>query len=74
MLCHLSELDFICKMLIPNSISHSYLKSKVRDFPGGPAVENPGDADSIPARGTKILHAVGQLSPCAATAEPARHN
>ena len=37
-------------------------------------VENPscnaGDAGSIPGRGTKIPHAEGQLSPCAATTEP----
>ena len=37
------------------------------DFPGGPVVENPpfnaGNAGSIPGRGTKIPHAVGQLSP-----------
>ena len=38
-----------------------------RDFPGGPVVKNPhsnaGDAGSIPGRGTKIPHAVGQLCP-----------
>ena len=28
---------------------------------------NAGDVGSIPGRGTKIPHAVGQLSPCAAT-------
>ena len=33
---------------------------------------NAGDADSIPGRGTKIPHAVGQLSPCATTTESAR--
>ena len=37
------------------------------DFPGGPVVMNPpstaGDAGSIPGWGTKIPHAVGQLSP-----------
>ena len=31
---------------------------------------NAGDAGSIPGLGTKIPHAVGQLSPCATTAEP----
>ena len=44
------------------------------DFPGGPVVKNlpsnAGDAGSIPCRGTKIPHAVGQLSPCATTTEP----
>ena len=49
-----------------------------RDFPGGPVVENPscniGDTCSIPGWGTKIPHAVGQLSPRATTKEPERHN
>ena len=31
-----------------------------------------GDMGSIPGPGTKILHAVGQLSPCATTTEPSR--
>ena len=31
---------------------------------------NAGDAGSIPGWGTKIPHAVGQLSPRAATTEP----
>ena len=43
------------------------------DFPGGPVVENPpsnaGDVGSIPGRGTKIPHAVGQLSLPATTTE-----
>ena len=54
----------------------TYLKVILRDFPGGPVVKNPpskaGDAGSIPGRGTKIPRAVGQLSPHAATTEPAR--
>ena len=36
------------------------------DFPGGPVVKNPsnaGDAGSIPGQGTKMPHAMGQLSP-----------
>ena len=45
------------------------------DFPGGPVVKNPpssaGDMSSVPGRGTKIPHAAGHLSPCAATTEPA---
>ena len=45
-----------------------------RDFPGGSVVKNPpsnaGDTGSIPGRGTKIPHAVGQLSLHAATTEP----
>ena len=42
-----------------------------RDFPGGPTVKDPpynaGDAGPIPAQGTKIPHADGQL-------KPAHHN
>ena len=44
------------------------------DFPGGPVVKNlpynAGHAGPIPGQGTKIPHAVGQLSPCATTTEP----
>ena len=43
------------------------------DFPGGPVVKNlpsnTGDEVSIPGRGTKIPHAVGQLSLRATTRE-----
>ena len=42
-------------------------------FPGGPVVKNPppnvGDKGSIPDRGTKTPHAVGQLSRRATTTE-----
>ena len=45
-----------------------------RDFPGGPVVKNPscnaGEAGSVPCRGTKTPHAMGQLSLRAATREP----
>ena len=48
------------------------------DFPGGPVVKNlscnEGDAGSIPGQGTKIPHAVGQLSPRAAMKDPACRN
>ena len=48
------------------------------DFPGGPEVKNPpsnvGDMGSIPGRGTKIPHAIEQLSPRATTTELARLN
>ena len=51
------------------------LNIHIWDFPGGPVVENPpsnaGDVGSLPGRGTKIPHATGQLSLCAATTEPA---
>ena len=43
------------------------------DFPGGPVVKNmpcnAGDSSSTPDPGTKIPHAVGQLSLCTATTE-----
>ena len=46
------------------------------DFPGGPVVKNrsckAGDAGLISRPGTKIPHAMGQLSPHAATTEPTR--
>ena len=46
-----------------------------RDFPDGPMVKNlpcnAGDTGSIPGRGTKIPYAMGQLSLCATTTEPA---
>ena len=45
----------------------------MRDLTGGPVVKNlpynAGDVGSIPVQGTKIPHAVGQLSPCATTTE-----
>ena len=45
------------------------------DLPGGPIVKNPpsnaGDTGLIPGQGTKIPHAVGQLSPRMTTTEPA---
>ena len=49
-----------------------------QDFPGGPVVKNlpsnAGDPGSIPGWGTKIPHAMGQLSPCATTTELACFN
>ena len=35
---------------------------------------NVEDAGLIPGQGTKILHALGQLSLCVATTEPMHHN
>ena len=59
-------------------INSKQIKAKRRGFPGGPVVKNPpsnaGDAGSIPGWGTKIPHAAGQLSLCATTTEPTRHN
>ena len=49
----------------------------MRDFPSGPVVKNPpcnaGDVSSIPGQGTKIPHAVEQLSPPATTTELLYH-
>ena len=49
-----------------------------KDFPGGPVVKNPpsnaGDVGSTPGGGTKIPHAMGQLSLCTATTEHVSHN
>ena len=46
---------------------------EILGFPGGPVVKNPpcnvGDVGLIPGQGTKIPHAVGQLSPQIATTE-----
>ena len=49
------------------------------DFPGGPVmIKNPpsnaGDTGSIPGQGTKIPHAMGQISPGATTTELSRLN
>ena len=50
-------------------------KSSFGGFPGGLVVKNlpcnAGDVSSIPGRGTRVPHAVGQLSPLA-TSEPAK--
>ena len=49
----------------------------MRDFPDGPVVKippcNAGDVNSIPGQGTKIPHAMEQLSPPAATTELLYH-
>ena len=49
-----------------NFKTKSIIRNKVRDFPGGPVVKNPpsnaGDTGWITGQGTKIPHAVGQLS------------
>ena len=41
--------------------------SQMRDFPGGPMIQNPpsnaGNVGSIPGQETKMPHAEGQLSP-----------
>ena len=54
-------------------VMHKNILKVMSDFPGSPVVKNlpsnAGDTDSIPGQGTKIPHAVGQLSPCTATIE-----
>ena len=61
-----------------NNLQLVYVKMDPWDFPGGPVVKNPpynaGDAGLIPGQGTKIPHAVGQLSPRTATTELAHLN
>ena len=51
---------------------------KIRDFLRSPVVKNPpsnaGVMGLTPGWGTKIPHAVGQLSPCATTTDPVRLN
>ena len=53
-----------------------HIKTEDRDFPGGPEFKNlpcnARDVGSSPGRGTKVSHAMGQLSPCAL--EPTCHN
>ena len=61
-----------------SSVLHLFAKRNPWDFLGGPVVKNlpsnAGDVGSIPVRGTKIPHAMGQLSPRAATTEPPHCN
>ena len=49
-------------------------KNQVKDFPSGSVVKNlpsnAGDKGLIPGRGTKIPHALGQLTLCAETNDP----
>ena len=60
-------------MLIKCAVNMDNLKLKAGDFPGGPVVKNPpantGDMGSIPGQGTRVPHAVEQLSPSATTRE-----
>ena len=48
------------------------------DFSGGPVIKNlplnAGDLGSIPGQGTKIPHALEQLSPGSTTTEPKHLN
>ena len=69
----------VALFVVVRSCQFGRVKDKMwwgRDFPGGPVVKNPpsnaGDTGSIPGEGTKIPHAVGQLSLRAL--EPTHHN
>ena len=53
-------------------------KDLLRDFPNGPVIKNApcnaGETPSTPGLGTKISHAVGQLSPHVTNRESMHHN
>ena len=75
---HVEEIKLLCSCLksCPNGSIEGTIepsKENIWDFPGGPVVKNPpsnsGDAGPVPGQGTKIPHAVGQLSPCTTTTE-----
>ena len=79
--CHLNcwhpEAASICTYRIHGDSVHRCLHQNcftLGDFPGSLVVKNPpcnaGDVGSISAWGTKIPHAMGQLSRCVATTEP----
>ena len=57
---------------------HKSMRRDVGDFPGGPVVKNlpsnAGDVGLISGEGTKIPHAVEQLSLRATTTEPTHCN
>ena len=65
------------ELSLDDKVIYIFFKSP-RDFPRGPVVKNPpcnaGDAGSIPGQGTKIPHAIEQLSQRASTTEPLSHN
>ena len=54
-----------------------FQNGKCGDFPGGPVVKNlpcnAGDAGLIPGQGTKIPHALRQLSLSVTSIEPKHH-
>ena len=61
-----------------NGILLSHKKEWNWDFHGASVVKNQSsnaeDASLIPGPGTKLPHALGQLSPHAATTEPMQHD
>ena len=60
-----------CNWVTKYWLQQSYIKCMPWDFPGGPVVGilpcNTGDVSSIPGLGTRILHAMWQLTPHATT-------
>ena len=60
--------------MILRTPKHNFKILTVGNFPGGPVVKNLPlnieDMGLIPGLGTKIPHATGQLSLCAAITEP----
>ena len=72
---NLEQTDNLNRLITRNEIESVILKTPYRDFPGGPMIKNSpynaGDAGLIPDQGTKTPHAMGQLSLCASTREPA---
>ena len=69
---------FFLFFLLPDVCLYYHLKMAYGDFSGGPVVKNlhcnAKDTGSIPGQGTRIPHAVGQLSSSATATEPTRHN
>ena len=69
---------FFLLFLLPDVCLYYHLKMAYGDFSGGPVVKNlhcnAKDTGSIPGQGTRIPHAVGQLSSSATATEPTRHN
>ena len=60
--------------LLPDVCLYYHLKMAYGDFSGGPVVKNlhryARDTGSIPGQGTRIPHAVEQLSSCSGSTEP----
>ena len=57
----------------PKPKNHLIKNGQKREFPGSPVVKNlpsnAGDVGLIPGEGTKVPHAMGQLSPCTTPTE-----
>ena len=63
-----------CARTDTHTHTHTHTELNSTDFPGGLVVKNPpsnaGDVGSTPGWRTNALHAMGQLSPGAASTEP----